>query len=235
MTFRDLHEELDADLLERLHREVLAASFSADELVELDALARNLASGDALVSVAVGDDGALLGGIVGDWFAGTRVLLIAYLAVRPELRGRSIGSALRGHAAATWPAQRQVRLVLAEVHDPRTWAGVEADDPVARLRLFERFEGRALDVPFVQPALRPGGERVRGFLLLVFFAAGDALVERDGGEGVPAELVSAWIRDYFASAEGAREPYDPELTGLLEAAERSDPIPLVALSELSAR
>jgi hypothetical protein len=76
----------------------------------------------------------------------------------------------------------------------------------------------------VQPALHPGGERVRGFLLLVFGAE---------GESVPAGLVAGWIRDYYASAEGAEPPYDPELERLLAAAERTDPIPLLPLAELA--
>ena len=236
MTFRDLHEEADEGLLRRFHAGVLEPSFSADELVALDTLRENLVDGSALVTVALGDGGAPVGGIVGDWFEQTGVLLISYLAVRPDLRGRSIGSGLRARAVATWPAQKPVALVLAEVHDPRAWAGVESDDPVARLRLFERFEGRVLDLPFVQPALQQGTERVRGFLLLTFLVDDSVRVARaGGGDGVPAALVRDWIRAYYEVAEGAREPYDPELRELLDAAERTDPIAVLPLSELAAR
>ena len=232
--FHDLHEDFDQDLLERFHRDVLEVSFSPDETVALDALAATIQGGAALVTVALGDDAEILGGIVGDWFDEQRVLLISYLAVRPELRGQSIGTDLRGRAATTWPSQKQAHLVVGEVHDPRVWDGVGGDQSVARLRLFERFGARLLHVPFIQPRLRPGTERVSGFLLLVFLVDDAILVGGDGGEGIPARLIGDWIRSYYALAEGARPPYDPELEGLLNRVERDDTVALLPLSAAQA-
>ncbi|MEA2419155.1 MAG: hypothetical protein QOE60_1361 [Thermoleophilaceae bacterium] len=230
MIFHDLHEDFDRDILERFHRDVLEPSFSADETVALEALAASIRLGNALVTVGLGEEGEVLGGIVGDWFDGQRVLLISYLAVRPDLRGQSIGTDLRGRAVETWPGQKPAHLVVAEVHDPRVWDGVGGDQSVARLRLFERFGARMLDVPFVQPRLQPGTDRVSGFLLLAFLVDEAILVGAEDGEGIRSRLIGHWIRSYYELAEGARPPYDPELEELLNRVERDDTVALLPLS-----
>jgi hypothetical protein len=130
----------------------------------------------------------------------------------------------------TWPAQKPAHLVVAEVHDPRVWDGVGGDQSVARLRLFERFGARLLDVPFVQPRLQPGTERVSGFLLLAFLVDDAILVAREGAEGIRAGLIADWIRSYYAMAEGAQPPYDPQLEELLNRVERDETVALLPLS-----
>ncbi|HEX8051393.1 MAG TPA: GNAT family N-acetyltransferase [Thermoleophilaceae bacterium] len=232
MTYHDLHDDFDAGLAARFHEEVLAATFSRDELVSPESLAENLRAATALVTIALDEQGSVLGGIVGDWFAEPHVLLISYLAVRPGLRGQAIGTELRARAVATWPEQRPIHLVVAEVHDPRRWQSEEGEASLARLRLFERFGGQLLDVPFVQPALEPGTERVRGFLLLVFHV--DDRIRAGGGEAVRAGPIATWIRQYYAMTEGAEPPYDPELAALLARVEASDSVRLMPLTAVTA-
>jgi GNAT superfamily N-acetyltransferase len=208
---------------------VLAAAFAPEELEGAAKMADGLREGAdprALVTVAQGQHGNVLGGIVGELYERERVLLLAYLAVRPALRGRGIGAALVRHAAAQWFAGPSVHLVLAEVHDPRRWSAGAREEPVARLRLFARLGARVLGVPFVQPALEPGGARSGGFLLLAFHV--DPSV--DAGGAVRAEVVSAFVRRYYATAEGASEPYDRELARLLEAIDERPAIPLLPVS-----
>jgi predicted N-acetyltransferase YhbS len=209
---------------------VLAAAFVPDELDGAATLAGGLREGAdprVLATVALGPGGEVIGGVVGEVYEPEGVLLLAYLAVRPALRGRGIGAALVRHAAARWFARRSVRLALAEVHDPRRWPARAGEEPVARLRLFARLGARVLDVPFVQPGLGPGGARSRGFLLLAFHV--DPGVE--AGAGVRSDVVGAFVRRYYATAEGAREPYDPELARLLGAIEGRPAIALLPASE----
>jgi GNAT superfamily N-acetyltransferase len=233
MNFHHLHERFDAELLERFHAEVLTPSFRADELEPAESLARGLrSSADApvLATVALGPEGEPVGGLVGELYPDERVLLIAYLAARPGLRRQGIGSGLMREVAPLWYADERVSLAVAEVHDPRVWFGVDGDDAAGRLRLYDRLGARTFGIPFVQPAVEHGGDRVRGFLLLAFHAEEAVLVREDGTFGIPSDLLVRWTRRYFETAEGVRPPYDPELGTLIEAIESRDPVPLLPLS-----
>ena len=208
MIVRDLRAERDEALLRRFYDEVLRLSFDDDELMEVDSLADGLRSEDdprALASVAVDDVGRVAGGVVGELYEAETVLLLAYLAVRPGERGRGVGTELVQRVLPGWFADPHVALAIAEVHDPRFWPDDAAE---ARLRLYDRLGGRVLGVPFVQPALGEGRERVRGFLLLVFHADPSVSVSVDGGEAVRTDVVARFIRRYFEETEGARAPYD---------------------------
>jgi GNAT superfamily N-acetyltransferase len=231
LSFRDLDVDRDCELLDRFHREVLRASFSADELDDVRTLASGLRGGGAaqsLVSVALGGDGDVLGGIVGEVYAPERVLLLAYLAVRPDLRGHGVGTALLEYVRPRWYANPAIRLAVAEVHDPRRWSGIAGEDPVSRLRFYGRFGARVLGVPFVQPALAAGRTRIEGFLLLAFHV--DPAVAVDDGCALPSDLLSRFVRRYYEATEGAHPPYDPELTGLLRVIEERPAIELLPVT-----
>ena len=174
-----------------------------------------------LASVAVGSEGEVLGGVVGEVYATEGVLLLAYLAVHPDRRGGGIGTALMGHVAPRWYAHPAVRLAVGEVHDPRFWSDVEGDDPLSRLRLYDRLGARVLGVPFVQPALGADRARIPGFLLLAFHVDPAIEVELKGGSGVPAGIVAGFVRRYYKQTEGAPDPADSELNELLARRSRS--------------
>jgi GNAT superfamily N-acetyltransferase len=224
-TFHELDVDYDEALAQRLYREVLAVSFDTDELDDFDRFSRGLvgkAEVPTLATVALGHDSQVLGGIVGEIYASSKTLLLSYLAVRPDVRTHGIGAALVNHAVPRWRHRSECRLAVAEVHDPRRWSA-PADAAEARLRFFERVGAHALGVPFVQPALEPGRSRVSGFLLLVF----DSDHERE----VPAAHVARFVRDYYAVAEGAVPPFDPQLAELLAFIEREPRIPVYPIAD----
>jgi predicted N-acetyltransferase YhbS len=231
MILRDLRTELDDALLRRFYDEVLRPSFDDDELMDVDSLVDGLRSEDdprSLASVVVDEEGRVDGGVVGELYESERVLLLAYMAVRPSERDRGVGTELAQLVLPVWFADPRVALAVAEVHDPRFWPHDAAE---ARLRLYDRLGGRVLGVPFVQPALGSDRERVRGFLLLVFHADPSVSVRLDGGEAIRTEVVARFIRRYFEETEGARPPYDPELAGLLELIESHEAVPLLPIGD----
>lgn len=234
VALRDLDVDPDDELIDRFYREVLAVSFSADELGDAKAFAAGVrGEGDAVVlaSVALGRDDGVLGGVVGELFSRERVLLLAYLAVRPDLRGHGIGTLLMEHVAPRWHARPDVDLAVAEVHDPRHWSEVAGEEAHARLRLFDRLGARVLGVPFVQPALGPGRARVPGFLLLAFHVDPSVEVEHDGATAVPSSLVARFVRRYFEETEGAADPADLQLASLLERIDEHPEIQLFPVAE----
>ena len=234
VAFRDLDVDPDPELLDRFHREVLAVSFSPDELDDAAAMQRRL-RGDAdsrlLASVALGPGDAVLGGIAAEVYADEGVLLLAYLAVRPDLRGRGVGAALVEHAGRRWFDDPAVRLALGEVHDPRVWPEQADEHPGRRLRFYGRFDARVLGVPFVQPALRAGRPRIRGFLLLAFHVDPSVEVRRDGDSAVCSEIVSRFVRRYYEVSEGAEPPHDAELARMLALIDEQPAIPLLPVAD----
>jgi GNAT superfamily N-acetyltransferase len=231
IVLRDLDVDPDDELVERLHREVLRVSFSPDELDGADVLAEGLRDGCTLASIALDADGSVLGGVVAEVYAREHVLLLAYLAVRPDLRGRGIGTQLMEHVEPRWYARTDIDLAVAEVHDPRPWANAAGEDPLARLRLYERMGARVLAVPFVQPALGPGRARVPGFLLLAFHVDRTIEVEEGGVAAIGSDIVGGFVRRYYEIAEGAPDPADSQLNDLLARIEERPTIQLLPIRE----
>jgi len=234
VAFRDLDVDHDEELVGRFHHDILAVSFAPDELEDVATLARGLRGKgdlDVLASVALDGNDAVLGGVVGEVYVRGSVLLLAYLAVRPDLRGRGIGTVLMERVAPLWYARPAVRLAVAEVHDPRAWSQVAGDDPARRLRLYERLGARLLAVPFVQPTVGAGRARVPGFLLVAFHVDPNIEVKLDGGTAVSSDIVGAFVRQYFGKAESVTAPYDAQLTELLGRISEHPAIPLLPVSE----
>jgi GNAT superfamily N-acetyltransferase len=233
VTVRELHRDFDPELLARLYRELLEPEFSPAELEAIESLGSRLqgnGSPDSLVAAAVGPDGELLGALVADYDRDCRVLLLSYLAVKRDLRGRGIGSFLLRDVASTWYESEQVLLAVGEVHDPRHWSGRGDSAAVDRLRLYDRLGALALGVPFVQPALHRDAERVPGFLLLAFHVD-PSIHLRDGGvEGIPSRLVARFVRGYYEDAEGSVPTSDAEFDSLLALIEQDELVDLLELS-----
>src|SRR4051812_46431386 len=83
----------DEAVVEVLYDNVLVPSFRPAELIEPRVLLDSVRRGDGLIAVAVDADETVVGGMIVDWYAGSGVLLVSYLAVRPGRRGRGIGHA----------------------------------------------------------------------------------------------------------------------------------------------
>jgi GNAT superfamily N-acetyltransferase len=235
LRLQDLREAYDARLLEAMYEHVLEPSFAADELDPLDSIAAGLcAAGDPLTLAAVAVEGdAALGGLIGELYRRSGVLLIAYLAVSPDHRGRGIGSRLLAEAAAGWYHELDVALALGEVHDPRHYAAIEGPGALARLRLYGRLGARLLDMPFVQPALSPERRRVPQMLLLAFHVAPSSLAAGVEPPSLEPTRVRTFIRDYYTAAEGGVPAAEDVEYARLESC-LTRPIRLLSVAELEA-
>jgi GNAT superfamily N-acetyltransferase len=206
-------------LLDAVYFDVLAPAFLPDELMPAESVRRGVESGSKLVAAILDEDGTPVAAAVGDWWPASRVLLLAYLAVRPGLRGGGHGGALLEHVRDRWLPRLGGRALFAEVEHPAAYSGSGPyGDPVARLRFYARHGGRALDFPYFQPVLNPGGQRVYGLILIVLALA-------DGGDTAPTDLVRGFLTEYFTAAEGS--PDAP----LLHRLDQPGGIPLLPLDD----
>lgn len=234
ITFHDLCQDFDEALLSRFYADVLTPSFHTDELEPLEWFAQGLRQENetaVVASIALGSCGEVLGGLVAARYSGSNVLLLVYLAVRPDARCLGIGSRLLRVVAPQWYTDPTVLLAVGEVHDPRCWSGTPGENPAARLRLYERLGARVLAIPFIQPALKPGGKRVYGDLLMAFHVKSSASVVRSDQPQVRADLVSTFVRRYYEVTEGAVSSEDLEVLRLLDYIESRSEIPLLPVNE----
>ena len=187
----------DEPLVREFYDGVLVPSFPPDELGEpwwIDC--RGDAEKGSRTILAIGKHRSVLGGIVGELFSGSGVLLISWLAVRPDTRGQQIGTRLMERAAAEWYGQPSCQLVVGEIDDPRYWPSTR-QDPVDRLRFYDRFGVRALCRPYFQPSVGPGFAPVPHMLLACFDPAAPAVRSPDVVDG---QVVRSFIEEYLRSS-----------------------------------
>lgn len=215
-----------ANLPERLLRtyydDLMAPAFPPAELMTYEEL-RGALDESGTRGLVVLDDETPVAGLVTEDYLDGRVLLLAYVVVAADLRGRGVGAELIGHATG-----REQRLVLAEIEDPRYHRADEhTGDPVARLRFYERLGSRLLPLPYTQPSLRPGSPRAENLLLITIpsaLTAGDVV---DGG------LVADFLEEYYLACEGPDVVAgDEEYLALRRATGAPGPLPLLPLSDL---
>ncbi|WP_328719124.1 GNAT family N-acetyltransferase [Streptomyces sp. NBC_00247] len=214
-----------------IYDEILHGAFIPDELISCDRLRAILRDGLGVLTAVVDGEGRPLAAAVGEWDPGSRVLLLSYVAVRRESRSGGLGRLLMDEVRGAWQQRFRPEMTLAEIEHPAAHSGdEERGDAAARVRFYERLGARALDLPYFQPALRPGAERVYGMLLI-------ALPPLPGGGGpdgpVDSAPVRAFLTAYFVESEGAVGT-DPASARLWRAVDQAGGIALLPLSDPSA-
>lgn len=223
----DQHSPRAAELLRELHDEVFLPSFRPDEYIS-PAVIR---AGSRPTLIACGEDGRVLGGATGEVYPASGVLLLGYLAIRPGLRGRGVGSVLMAALRDRWLGHGQETLAVLEMDDPRYYAPhPDYGDPEARLRFYGGHGVRLLTIPYFYPRMR--GDLPRGYhmLLGVIPPAGETLPP-----AIPAGPVRAFLGEYFADedkneASAVRDA--AELKRLLDACAGPE-LELVSIEDLS--
>ena len=200
--FEELGPSFDSARLDRFYRDVLQPSFPPDELEPLsfmEAALRAEGGSRARAIVAVAEDGDVLGGVVGYLFDRSQVLLLGYIAVRPDARRRGIGVSLLEQARDRWYGDPRCKLAIGEIEDPRHYAG---RDSAARMSLYRHFGFQVLQAPYFQPRVAPDADRVYHMLLMVLHAVPSIHVESNGHQALSAEVLRSFLDEYFEDAEG---------------------------------
>lgn len=143
--------------------QILQQTFPTSELVRAAEFLRVLSEraagawNDLLWHVVVGERGSLLEGVVtGTYLAALNVGFVGYLAVEPELRSQGLGAKLRRNLVQLFDGDawhfhgRRVEAVVGEVELDNPWLA----------RLVAEQGAIPLDIPYRQPAVRPGGSEV---------------------------------------------------------------------------
>jgi GNAT superfamily N-acetyltransferase len=204
---------------------------SVPELVSSEDFSAGLKEGGTRALVARTGEGIIAGGAVGDWFPRSRVLLLSYLAVPAEGRGMGTGGLLMKALTDLWGREVNPSLFIMEVEDPRHY---ENDgllgDPEARVRFYERLGARAVPVPYVQPALGPGYQRVRHLVLMVFGGA----EAPPGAQRLDGKTLELFLTEYIESSEGPVRADDTEAQRMLAACRSPGGLPLLPFRDLPA-
>lgn len=214
ITVRAIGETTEAAAV---YDDILVPSFPADQCVSRAAFMEAVSAGDFTVDVAI-RSGEVVGAAVSESFASGKVGLLGWLAVGQGGRQAGIGGQLMT-AWLRWCRENRYGLALAEVENPvGRMSSAAYGDPHARVRFYSRFAGKALDLPYFQPGLPPGG-RVLGMMLVAFPSA-----VRELGSNVDGALVREFLAEYLRD-----EARDRAFLALASAAAR-DRIPLVPLN-----
>jgi N-acetylglutamate synthase and related acetyltransferases len=151
--------------------------------------------------VALDDAGRVVGGAVCQWTPRLRVMLLAWLAVRPGARGGGVGGRLLDAALASWRTEYAPCLVLAEVEDPEHHRGSDlTGDPARRHRFYLDRGARILDLPYFQPSLGRGLPRVPHLHLMVLHV--DPALRGRAPDTVDAATVRRYLQWHQRSCEG---------------------------------
>lgn len=216
------------DRFATVYHRLLEPSFPPDQLDSLADLSSSAAKGRADLLVAVEADGTPIGVAVGEWYADSRVQLLAYLAVDPAHRSTGVGGRLLDAAVERWALKHGPCVVVTEIEHPDLPAEhPEWGDPKRRFAFYARHGARVLDLPFFQPALRDSSEREQGMLLVSLHI--DQSFQVDHGK-VASGPIHEFLTAYFTATEG-RVPEDRDGAALLRAARNPDGIALTDLTQ----
>lgn len=189
--------------LERVHEALLVPNFPAAELITSAELIEGVTAGVTTVYL-IGTVQSPTAVAVTDRFSHSHAVLLSYLAIHADQRGRGVGTSLMRELLATIHTDPEVSVVLAEVEHPGHHPGHEVHgDPAARLRFYERLGGLILDLPYFQPPIAAGADPVYAMLLLVLDPPEQLL--RDG-RLLPEAGLGPALKELMSGADPDQHP-----------------------------
>ena len=163
----------DAKVLSKFYREILEECFHNNDLDSRRLFISNVRSGEYVVLLVeeVNETGIneILGGIVIEhsWSMDKKIMLIAWVGVRENHRGRDIGTLLVSEAIS-YAKSHKALMLLGEVENPEKFEEEDSGygNPTKRVKFYSRFDCKRLEVPYVVQV--GGGVEEFGMMLTLF-------------------------------------------------------------------
>ena len=149
------------------------------------------------------DADQVIGGIVIEYFRGSRTALVTYLVVAPEARRRGLARRLLDAAVQKVTADNGDKrpLILGEVERPEAQAsGADRAQAVARLGIIGSLGGLLVVIDYVQPSLGEGKPPLDDLSLVTFPARGAAT------KSLRATQLKTFIAEFYESLEQGGSP-----------------------------
>ena len=219
----------DPDQLRTLYESILEPSFPPSELESLGTLTSRMLDGKVTIYAVESEEGRLAVAVT-EPLSPSSAVLLSYFATRADQRGRGVGSDLYRNVLSSVREPGRPSMVLVEVERPDRHPGDgEHGDPTARLRFYGRHGARVLDLPYFQPAIADGGERVYGMLLLAlwFHPAG---LSADGARLTEASGIGPAV-DSILGGESTVAKDDAAAVALRESARVGGGVRLLAVED----
>lgn len=149
--------------------------------------------------LSIGGKPKVYGGFVFDYWPESQCALLLFIVVDPDCRKQGIAKRLISRArkiVARDAADRGVRAFFAETNDPNKPTGFQ--QPVALPEVVEalvRLGVRQVPIPYVQPRLEEGKERVTNLILLSAVNVESPQKEMDTG------LIKQFLREFYCGLE----------------------------------
>lgn len=143
--------------------------------------------------------------------------LIDYVVVAPGFKRQGLGRWFMDQAKAALERVAKDRgselvAVFMEVNDPRRVSESEDSmNPWARMRFFQGWGAKVLDVPYVQPELLPGQGRARDMVLLA------VLPRQTDPHSVPARAVIEFVHEEYRAYGVSNPEMDADCQALVNA------------------
>lgn len=154
----------------KFQQDIVEQCFPQEDAGTLEELMADVEADDCAVIVAK-ENNEILGGVVVShyWSTGKKVMLISWLAVHENHRGRNVGTLLI-EEAMSYARKNGALILLGQVENPDIFKESRSayGNPTKRVKFYSRFDCQRLEVPCYIPAFYDHQEPVVGIMLTLF-------------------------------------------------------------------
>lgn len=190
----------DIASVSKFHRNIIEQCFPEDDTGTVAELMADVEAEDCAI-LLVEEGKNILGGVVVEhyWSTGRKVMLVVWLGVDENHRGRNIGTLLI-EEAMSYARVNGASVLLAQVKNPDMSAEVASayGDPLRRVQFYSRFGCKRMEVPCYIPAFTEDQEPVVGTMLTLFPLS----AEQDDATEICLPELAVFVDEYVGQDAG---------------------------------